>query len=124
MPSAAFLRRLRERRDELAKPDPPGELPRTSEDLVDGPVLDVRADLVAFLLYCPRLDREVWFARDDRAAAELIAKLTADAGPDDPTVPVLTFAEVPHLRGKPPELLNAILNVKAEYPGADSRLRS
>ncbi len=114
MPSAAFLRRLRESRDELAKPDPPGELPGTSEDLVDGPVLDVRADLVAVLLYSKLLGRELWLCRDDRAAAEIAAEC--------PDVPVLTFAEVPHLRGKPPELLHALLNAKSEFPR--SRLRS
>ncbi len=85
-------------------------------DLADGPVLDVRADLVAVLLYSKLLDRELWLCRDERAAGEIAAEF--------PGVPVLTYAEVPHLRGKPPDLLNALLNVKAEYPGSDSRLRS
>ena len=116
MPSAAFLRRLREKRDELAKPDGSGASARTSEDLADGPVLDVRADLVAVLLYSKLLDREVWLCRDERAAGEIAA--------EHPDVPTFTFSEISHLRGKPPELLNAILNAKIVFPGADSRLRA
>ncbi len=81
-----------------------------TSEVANGPVLDVRADLVAVLLYSRLLGRELWLCRDDRAAAEIAAEC--------PGVPVLTFAEVPHLRGKPPELLHAVLDAKAEFPAS------
>ena len=82
--------------------------------LEEGLVLEARQDLVAVLLYSELLERELWLCRDERAAAEIAIEF--------PTVPVLTFAEVPHLRGKPPELLHALLDAKVEFP--DARLRA
>ena len=108
MPTEAFLRRLRER---VAQSDSSGKLPHTAEnDLADGEVLEVRDDLVAVRLFSRLLDRELWLCRDERAAAEIAAEY--------PQLPALIFAEIPHLRGKPAELLHAILNARVEFPGA------
>ena len=83
--------------------------------LEEGPVLEARQTLGAVRLHSRLLDRELWLCRDQRAAEEISVEF--------PDLPVLTFAEVPHLRGKPPALLHAILNAKTEFPGSDSRLR-
>jgi hypothetical protein len=61
-------------------------------------------------LYSALLDQEVWLASDEGMAAELEA--------DSSGIPVLTFAEVPHLEGKPAELLRAVLGVKAIFRDA------
>jgi hypothetical protein len=48
---------------------------------------------------------DVWIVRDEDVAAELAA--------EEPGVPILTFAEVPQLRGKSREMLRALLNARA-----------
>ena len=92
----------------------PGVLERADHAcLEDGEVHETREDLVAVRLYSRLLERELWLCRDERAAAEIA---TEHLG-----VPTLTFAEVPRLRGKPIELLRAVLDAKAEFPGAETR---
>ncbi len=71
---------------------------------------ELRVEPTAYLLYSRLLEREVWLCRDDQAAGEIAAEF--------PGVPVLTFAEVPLLQGKPVELLRAIVATKACFPGA------
>ncbi len=70
----------------------------------------VRLEPTAYLLYSRRLEREVWLCRDDPTAGEVAAEF--------PGVAVLTFAEVPLLRGRPPDLLRAIMDTKAVFVGA------
>ena len=82
-------------------------------DLDAALVLEARQEWIAVRLYSRRLDRELWLARDKRTAAELRTQL-----PGLPDVPVLTFAEVPRLAGKPTERLQAILDVLAKFPDA------
>ena len=83
--------------------------------LIDGgKVLDFRQEPTAYLLYSRLLERELWIARDDRAAKEIAAEF--------PGVPVLTFAEVAPLKGKSVEWLQAVLDVKSAFAGA--RLRT
>jgi hypothetical protein len=113
MPRSAVDPELRDRlaahKAELLEalgPEPAG----TMDLLEDGPVLEVRHALVAVRLHSRLLDRELWLARDDRTRDELAA--------ENPGEPVLTFREAPHLRGKPVELLRAVLEVKAEFEDA------
>ena len=79
-----------------------------------GKVLDFRVEPVAYRLYSRSLDREIWVCQNDQTAGEIAAEF--------PGVPVLTFAEVPKLKGKPVDLLRVIMDTKAEFVGA--RLRS
>ncbi len=76
----------------------------------DADVLEARHDFIAVRFYSRLLDRDFWLARDERTAAELSAEF--------PGVPVLVYAEVAYLRGKPPGLLRAVLDAKAEFPAA------
>lgn len=100
MPSEGFLQRMREQYREGARgPDP-----------ADGPTLEVREPLGAVLLHSRLLDRDVWLARDECTRAELQA--------EDPETPVLLFREVPLLRGKPPALLNSLLDAKVVFRDA------
>ncbi len=73
-------------------------------------VLEIRQEFVAVRLYSRLLDRDLWLARDNQTAAELAVEC--------PGVPVLTFSEVRYLNAKPPELLQAVLDTKAQFPGA------
>ena len=74
----------------------------------EGQILEARSDLAAVRISSPEFG-EVWLARDDRVAAELNAE-----GAD---LPVLTFAEIPKLRGKSPEMLRAVLECRRAFPG-------
>ena len=76
----------------------------------DDTVLEARQEFVAVRLYSRLLGRELWLARDDETARELSVEF--------PEIPVMTFAEVPVLAEKPPELLQAILDSKVAFPGA------
>ena len=80
----------------------------------DGPVLEVRQSISAVRLYSRLLDRELWLAADDQVARDLAVEF--------PGIPVITFSEIPLLKGKSPEALAAIMEVKADFVGA--RLRS
>ena len=108
----SYLEQARRILAELPEESPePGVLEHVDHDcLDDGPVLEARHDLVAVRLHSKLLQRELWIYRDARAAEEIAAEF--------PGMPALTFDEIPHLRGKPPELLDAILNAKAEFRGA------
>ncbi len=115
---ARLLGALQMRRDEvlvLLRQRDSFEEPKlaATSALDDGDLLDVRRDLLGVRLHSRLLDRELWLARDERAAAKLTAEF--------PRMPVLTFAEVRHLEGKPTELLQAILDTKTVFP--DARLR-
>ena len=90
---------------------------RSREDslgLEEAEVRDTRVELVGCSLYSKKISCEVWLAWNDQVAAEIAA--------EHPGVPVLTFAEVPLLTGKPLEVLRAALEAKAQFVGA--RLRS
>ena len=95
---------LREMRDA-----PPTEATEQSYDVADA-VLEQREDAIAWRLYSRLLGRELWLARDERSAADLVAEGT--------DLPVLLLAEVPRLAGKTPELLRAVLNVRKASPGS------
>lgn len=105
---AELLERMREHKPALLDLVPAEWSP--PEDLTDGLILDERTDAVAWRLYSRLADRELWLARDDRTRAEIEAEY--------PGVPVVTLAEIPALRRKPPELLAAILATKGEFAGA------
>ncbi len=102
------LQTLRELRDETSTRREPEDF--VGEILEAAPVLEARSEQVAWLLYSKLLERDLWLCCDDQAAAEIAAEGTG--------VPVLTFDEVPLLRGKPVELLRAVLDAKAEFVGA------
>ncbi len=71
--------------------------------------------LRAVLIRSRPLGREVWLARNERAAADLRAEM-------DPCdeLPVLLFEEIPLLKGKSLAMCKAILDTKAVFP--DSRI--
>jgi len=75
--------------------------------------LEAGAQPAGWRLYSRLAERDLWLARDERTRLELER--------DFPGMPVLTFAEIPALRGKAPELLRAILATKATFPGARVR---
>ena len=52
-------------------------------------------------------------ARDEQTAREL-----HQSAPAGECLPVLLWAEIPRLRGKSPEMLNALLDTKAVFPTA------
>ncbi len=87
--------------------DPRGD---DARGLEQGDVLEARQDWIAVRLHSRLLDCDLWLCRDQRAAEELSTEF--------PGVPVLTFAEIPLLAGKPKEVLRAMLDVKAEFPDA------
>jgi hypothetical protein len=105
--------RLSARRDELIRllrrPEDSGNS-ENRLNLDDGDIVEARQDWIAVRLWSRLLNRELWLARDDRTAEELSAEF--------PGVPILTLAEVPALKGKPKELLRAILDAKSEFPDA------
>ena len=114
----ATLRELRARvpaGSARAVPEPASSL------IEDGESREVRHALAAFRLYVPRLDRDAWFAVDDKAASELVAEFR-DL-PMRERSPVLTFVEIPGMSGMPDELLHALWNAKIVFPGEDSRLQ-
>ena len=84
MPSRAFLERMR------------GAL-----------VEEVREEAAAVRISSPTFG-DVWLARDEAVAEGLRKEREALGRP----LPVLTFDEVTHLRGKCPETLRAILEAK------------
>ena len=93
-------------------------LRRDSATDVDGllsniTVTEAHTETTAYRLYSKLLERDLWLCRDRRAAVELLAEF--------PGTPVLTFAEVPLLKGKSKDALRAILDTKAEFP--EARLR-
>lgn len=102
-----MLADLRARKSEIAT-----ELRRReSPDLADGEVLEELREPVAWKLYSRLLGRELWLCRDPRVRDEIAAQ---HAG-----VPVLLLSEVPKLRGKPAEVLRAIMETKATFPDAE-----
>ena len=76
-------------------------------------LVEVREEPTGWLFFSRLFDREFWLAADEPTAERLAV--------EHPGVPVLTLAEVPHLEGKPPALLRAILETKAVFP--DARVR-
>ena len=69
-------------------------------------------DVGAVFLYSRSLDRELWLARDEQVAAELAAEFPEEE------FPVLLLEDVPLLRGKSPQMIKAILDVAAVFPGS------
>ena len=70
----------------------------------------MRTDLAAVRIRSRLLGRELWLARDVETARALVAEGSA--------LPVLTFADVPALRGKSGPMLGALLEGLAAFPGA------
>jgi hypothetical protein len=99
------LERLREIRAARAS----GESGSAVEPL-DAELAEVRQDWAAVKLYSRLLGLELWLARDQRAADELLAEGVA--------IPIVLLSDVPKLAGKPVELLRAVLAGKAALPGA------
>ena len=66
----------------------------------------------AVFLYSRSLDRELWLARDEQVASELGAELPEEE------IPVLLLEDIPLLRGKSPEMLQALLDFTAGFPGS------
>ena len=103
--SSELLSALKAHKDELLD-----VLHGNLSDPTDGPVLAERLEPVAWRLHSRLLNRELWLVRDERTADDLAAEF--------PGVPVLRLDEVPILCGKPPELVRAIVETKAQFPGA------
>ena len=78
-------------------------------------ILETREALIAVRIRSRSLDREVWLARNERAAAELQAEMAPGH-----ELPVLLFEEIPLLKGKSQAMCRAILDTKAVFP--DSRI--
>jgi hypothetical protein len=97
----AVLAELRQRR---------GESPVQDDD---GSLVDSAEQIGAVLLRSRRFG-DVWLARDDRVADELVAELAATGQ----ATPVLTYAEAPLLRGKSDRMLRALLTAKSALPGS------
>ena len=108
-----MLREIRARKAQRAEDAPECEATAPPVDLADGEIREAREDLVAVRLYSRLIDRELWLARDRVVAAELAAEF--------PKMAVLTFDEVPLLRGKPRETLLAIIECKSVFPDAELR---
>lgn len=108
--SLELLREIRRQKGILPSPAPPEPSELADRDPSAGEILEERREPVAWRLYSRLADRELWLARDDRTRAEIEAEY--------PGVPVVTLAEIPALRRKPPELLAAILATKGELTGA------
>ena len=113
-PATALTPKLRERllavKSALLAELRSGEPTPADGPVEDGPLLEVRRDLVAVRLHSRRLNRDLWLCCDESASRELAAEF--------PGVPVLTFQEAARLRGKSTEVLTALLDVKAEFDDA------
>ena len=83
------------------------------EPLKSAPALEVRQQIGAVRIASPRYG-EVWLALDPCLAGQLRAE---ESRRDDPR-PVLTTADLAHLEGRPPALVEALLNTFAAFPGA------
>jgi len=82
--------------------------------LESAPALEVRRQQIgAVLIASPRFG-EVWLCLDPCLAGQLRAEESQQPSPR----PVLTVEELTHLRGKPPALVEAMLNTFAAFPGA------
>lgn len=105
MPSAAFLRRLRERCDSSGEAsgvplDPAGVI-----ETRDGPgAVRIRSKAYG----------EVWIALDPCMVPELVAEEARHTSPR----PVLLASDVARLRGKPEAAIRAVLEVARAFPGA------
>jgi len=111
MPSEAFLRRMREARTVAAA--------RPPDDLSDALVLAARERIGAVLLASPY--GQVWLVVGDadRMRAELVAEEREREARGEVARPVLLVAEVARMRGMNPDLIRALLDVRAAFPGAE-----
>ena len=82
--------------------------------LVEEPIEEVRDELAAVRIRSALVHGDIWLARDERVAAELAVEV-AESGSE---IPILTFAEVAHLRGKSDAMKRALLTTMAAMPGS------
>ena len=101
------LAQLRERKLEIL------ELLRTADELESASIVETRESLVAVRIRSRSLGRDLWLARDARTARELCQDETASE-----RLPILLYDEIPKLRGKSSRMLNALLDTKQVFPGA------
>ena len=69
--------------------------------------------LRAVLIRSRSLVREVWLARNERAAADLRSEMLPGF-----ELPVLLFEEIPLLKGKSLPMCRALLDTKVVFPGS------
>ncbi len=89
--------------------------PDLQQPLAEELISEAPQGLLAVLIRSRTLGREVWLARNERAAADLQAEMAAGH-----ELPVLLFEEIPLLRGKSLAMCRVILDAKAVFP--DSRI--
>jgi hypothetical protein len=77
--------------------------------LEGAPVVEVRERIAAVRVRSP-IYGDVWLALDTQTAAELVA--------EESGIPVLRQRDVLRLRGQNPEMVRAVLEVIAAFPGA------
>ena len=73
--------------------------------LAEESIEEVREDVAAVRICSELVDGDIWIVRNEEVAAELAVEV-AQAGTK---IPILTFAEVPLLRGKSTAMKRALL---------------
>jgi hypothetical protein len=107
-----LLAKLKAHRDEVLDELRRGERGSAAQT-TDGSFVDAEEQIAAVRLRSATFG-DVWLARDDRVAEELVAELEEA----DQCIPVFTFEEAPLLRGKSERMLRALLTAKAALPGS------
>ena len=107
-----MLAELKAQRDEVL-----AELRRRQEEVAshgaESSLINAEEQLAAVRLRSATFG-DVWLARDEEIAAELITEVEA-AGQ---WIPVFTFEGIPLLRGKSQRMLQVLLTAKAALPGS------
>lgn len=113
MPSAAFLRRVRERYP-AAGIVAVTTIAESADDLAGGPIIETRFDLGAVRIESSRFGQGVWLALTEDMATELRSE---EIQRDEPR-PVLLPEDLARLKGKSAAAIRAALEIFTVFPGS------